>query len=261
METNMVTPSDVAQAARAAGLKKGTVLLLHSGMKQLGRLEKGPDTIIDGLLEALGPQGTLVMPVFTWGNVPDLPPGYPLTQDRDPLPVWTGRVPARFAEYPGVKRSRHPLWSHAFLGPRSDELLAIDEKEIYGYGKGKIHYRIFELGGSTMFISAGFKSCSCAYVVFDTREMPHRQFIKERMGTSVEQYLKLSPQKQWELMYYQATMKIAQPTLAKLEAPLRSAGLLHEAPLGSGKVMHVTVPDLYRFMNEQYDKNPRFLFE
>ncbi|MDD5729056.1 MAG: AAC(3) family N-acetyltransferase [Victivallales bacterium] len=46
------------------GLKTGDIVLLHSSLGSIGRVEGGPDTVIDAFLETLGPEGTLAVPVF-----------------------------------------------------------------------------------------------------------------------------------------------------------------------------------------------------
>lgn len=254
----MITQTDVSAALRAAGLREGALVFVHAAMKPLGWLERGPDTVIDGLLDVLGPKGTLVMPTFTW---PDFPGTFEVPVVQENSPIWTGKIPARFAEYPGVKRDRHPAWSNAYHGPLSDELLEINEREVYGYGKNKIHWRIKELGGSTMLVGATFKSCSSMYVPLDILELPCRQIIKTRAGTSVEQYLQMTPQEQHRMHFFEneKPQAGARPQLLLIEEPLRQAGVLREVPLGNGSVKHVSLEDLYRVMFDGFEENSKFL--
>lgn len=59
-----VTVSEIKNAAIEAGVKAGDILLVHSSFKSLGEVEGGAETVIMGLLEALGEDGTLVFPTF-----------------------------------------------------------------------------------------------------------------------------------------------------------------------------------------------------
>ena len=60
----MVTRKDVAETLRKLGVKNGDVLLFHSSLKSFGQVENGADTIIDGALDAVGEDGTLVAPTL-----------------------------------------------------------------------------------------------------------------------------------------------------------------------------------------------------
>lgn len=52
------------------GLKKGDIVLLHSALSSLGKVEGGTDTLINSFLNVLGNEGTLVVPSFAGGAVP-----------------------------------------------------------------------------------------------------------------------------------------------------------------------------------------------
>ncbi len=59
-----VTVTDIKKAALEAGVKAGDILLVHSSFKSLGEVEGGAETVIQGLLDAIGDEGTLVFPTF-----------------------------------------------------------------------------------------------------------------------------------------------------------------------------------------------------
>ena len=66
-----------AEAARDAlvrgltdlGIRSGGALLVHSSLSSLGHVAGGPETVIRGLLGALGPRGTLLMPALSYQHV------------------------------------------------------------------------------------------------------------------------------------------------------------------------------------------------
>lgn len=47
------------------GVKQGSVLVVHTSFRAIQPVEGGPGGLIDALLEAIGPDGTLVMPSMT----------------------------------------------------------------------------------------------------------------------------------------------------------------------------------------------------
>ena len=56
------TKQQIVGALRNLGVSQGTILLVHSSLSSMGRVDGGANTVIDALLEALGPDGTLLMP-------------------------------------------------------------------------------------------------------------------------------------------------------------------------------------------------------
>ena len=60
----MVTRKDVFNTLKELGVDNGDVLLFHSSLKSLGQVENGADDVIDGALDAVGKDGTLVAPTL-----------------------------------------------------------------------------------------------------------------------------------------------------------------------------------------------------
>ncbi|NLF61081.1 MAG: AAC(3) family N-acetyltransferase [Lentisphaerae bacterium] len=55
---------DIANALRDMGLKNGDTVMLHSSMLSIGNVDGGADAVVDAFLDTVGPQGTLMVPVF-----------------------------------------------------------------------------------------------------------------------------------------------------------------------------------------------------
>lgn len=64
----MVTRVDFCAALEHLGVKPGDIILLHSSFKSLGPVENGAESIIAGAMDAIGSEGTLVLPTFTQKN-------------------------------------------------------------------------------------------------------------------------------------------------------------------------------------------------
>lgn len=81
------------------------------------------DALLDGIMDALQPQGTLVMPAFSYSFTKGL--------DFDPAEPVTGMglLAERFRLRPGTMRSPHPIFSVSASGHLADELVgtAIDD--------------------------------------------------------------------------------------------------------------------------------------
>lgn len=111
-----VTRGKLARALRAAGVRAGDVIFVHASLSRFGYFLGGADAMIDGLLDAIGEQGTLVMPTFTFSFVGWEP------FDRKASPSQVGFVTETFRRRPGAVRSSHPTHSVAALGPRAAEI-------------------------------------------------------------------------------------------------------------------------------------------
>jgi aminoglycoside 3-N-acetyltransferase len=112
----MLTRDRITTRLREAGIKPGDDVLVHSSLRAVGPIDGGADALIDGLLAAVGPGGTLVMPAFNYTR--------PLPQPHfDPrtTPGKTGALTEVFRKRPGVLRSLSPTHSVAAAGPRAAE--------------------------------------------------------------------------------------------------------------------------------------------
>jgi aminoglycoside 3-N-acetyltransferase len=108
---------------RALGLAAGDIVLVHSSMKALGRVEGGPDAVIDAFLDVLGRSGTLVFPSFQAGGEHELLRNNCVFDVRS-TPTGTGLLPETFRRRPGVTRSLSPTHCMAVYGKNAVELMA-----------------------------------------------------------------------------------------------------------------------------------------
>lgn len=60
----MINRKSIADGLRSLGLKGGDIVLLHSSLLSLGKVEGGPAAVIDAFLDVLTGEGTLLVPVF-----------------------------------------------------------------------------------------------------------------------------------------------------------------------------------------------------
>eukprot|EP01034_Spumella_vulgaris_P007039 gene7039-8968_t len=105
------------QELRAAGIQLGDTLLVHSAMSKIGYLENGPKTLVDALLEAVGPTGNLLMPTSPNASFQIEYAKQNPVFDVLNSPSKLGSISEYFRKLPGVKRSAHPTEPVAALGP------------------------------------------------------------------------------------------------------------------------------------------------
>ena len=66
--TGPVTRAQLADDLGRLGVRPGSALLVHTSLSALGWVCGGAQTVVEALLDALGPDGTLVVPTHTNGN-------------------------------------------------------------------------------------------------------------------------------------------------------------------------------------------------
>ncbi|WP_373126558.1 AAC(3) family N-acetyltransferase [Bacteroides sp. HPS0048] len=122
----------ILEALENLGVKKGSLLIVHSSYDALERTGLSPDEIIDALLELIGCDGTLAMPVIRrYKEQPKKGKEY-ITCNMDTIKctynVQRSRVVTGFLPYYMMLRkncviSRHPLNPMAAIGPLAELMM------------------------------------------------------------------------------------------------------------------------------------------
>ena len=155
-----VTKEDIKEGLRRLGLEKNDVVLVHSSLSSLGYVVGGPDTVIDALLETVGPQGTVAVPTYStnaFKYLEDEDACYELSvehmepYDPETTPVWTGLIPETFRKRKDALRSLSPAHSIAAIGSKARELTEGD------WGR-----KLQELGGYVLMLGVSITNNSIA---------------------------------------------------------------------------------------------------
>lgn len=164
--------SRIAEDLAALGVRKGDVLLVHSSLKSLGVRECTPAVVIEGLLRALGEDGTLLMPALSYATVG---PGPAQTTTFDVLltPSCVGTIPEAFRLAPGVLRSVHPTHSACALGRRAEELTADHHLDTTPCGEHSPFARLPRVGGKVLMLGCGLSPNTSMHAVEEAVRPPY----------------------------------------------------------------------------------------
>lgn len=135
------------------GVRPGTVLLVHSSFRSLGPVPRGLETVIDGLLDALGSNGTLLMPALSYEAVGAHNPVF----DVRSTPSCVGALPEYFRTRPHTLRSIHPTHSVCGVGRMARDLLDDHFRDTTPVGPNSPFSRLRELGGQILYIGCGLR--------------------------------------------------------------------------------------------------------
>jgi aminoglycoside 3-N-acetyltransferase len=146
MERAILRTSDVTAQILELGVRRGGVLLVHTAFSRVGPLEDGPRGLIRALHDALGPDGTLVMPSMSDDD------DHPFDPRQTPC-LGMGVVAETFWRMPGVWRSDSP---HAFaaLGPDAVRITSRHPLD-FPHGLDSPVGRVYDVDGQILMLGIG----------------------------------------------------------------------------------------------------------
>lgn len=121
----MITKDQVVTSLREMGLKEGDIVLLHSALSSIGRVDGGAETVVAAFIEILGNAGTLVVPIS--GAM--------------------GIITEVVKNNPNSVKSIHPKASVAAIGSHAKEICKDHWKAETSHGENTPYTRIAKMGG------------------------------------------------------------------------------------------------------------------
>lgn len=156
----------MARDLLALGVRPGGELLMHASLSSLGYVPGGAETVIQALLQALGSEGTLLLPGLSYEIVE------PLFDVRH-TPVCVGAIPEHFRTREGTIRSLHPTHSVCAAGPRADELTRDHWQDASPVGAHSPFRRMRDVGGQLLFLGCGTRPNTSMHGVEELVEPPY----------------------------------------------------------------------------------------
>ena len=169
-----ITREQIAGALQAVGLQAGDIVFVHSSLSSMGYVEGGADTAVDAILDVLGPEGTLVVPTFTFFH------GHKTDPVFDPAcdPSEMGRITEVTRTRPGAQRSCHLLHSVAVLGPRAAEITAVHGPSAWA-ADGPF-WKLYELGARILLLGVPYTRCTFFHVVEQLVQVSYRHWSERK---------------------------------------------------------------------------------
>ncbi len=240
------TREDIVSGLRELGIALGDVVFVHSSLGAFGFVEGGADTVIDALLEAVRPTGTLVVPTFTWGTFHDKEG---VVFDVARTPCETGRIPEMFRQREGVVRGTHICHSVAAFGPHAEEVLG---DGVSSFGKGSAFDRLYELDSWNLLLGVSFQSCTALHSAEELVRVPYRAHRDFKGSIVILPDGRRVPSPAIEYLRQDGSSN----DFAKMEGVFARAGVLRTCQIGEARCMNARIRDIIDIAKQLLSKDP-----
>lgn len=233
----------VAAQFEKCGVSPGDIVFLHSdalGIVDLFGInfEQQCDTLFDGILDLLGPKGTLILPTFTYSATKGE------VYDVEVTKSVVGLLTEQFRKKMGVRRSLNPVFSVASMGDLSNEFSL--SSAIDCFGDETCFGLLYEHNSWIFTLGCSFDRITFIHYVDQFAEVDHRYFKTFPAKVKCGDHFKC-----FDVKYFVRNLERKTSTkLDRLKNRLINNGELHDAVLGRALLRGVRAQDFY---NEAYE--------
>ncbi|MCL6605398.1 MAG: AAC(3) family N-acetyltransferase [Paenibacillus sp.] len=177
------------------GVQEGDCIIVHSSLSKLGWVCGGPQAVVQALLEAVGVEGTLIMPAQSgdWSDPAEWEHP-PVPQDwieiiyrempaYDPYKTPTrgmGRIAEVFRTFPQTVRSQHPQVSFCANGKQASSIVSNHELTPQ-FGMASPLGKLYNLNAKVHLLGVEYDSCTS----FHLAEARIERMPEKRMGAAI----------------------------------------------------------------------------
>lgn len=164
----------LAQRWNSCGINPGDLVLIHSSLRRtLSEHNTTVQEVFESFLEAVGPTGTLMFPLFNFDFTKSTP------FDIRSTPSQMGALTEAARLYPGAVRSGHPIYSFSVIGPLAHKF---DLDNFSGYGSDSPFAMLKELDGKIAVLDlADLNSMTFYHYIEEMHKVTYR-YHKEFSG-------------------------------------------------------------------------------
>jgi aminoglycoside N3'-acetyltransferase len=225
----------------------GDHVALGLSFKSIGRVLGGPASLVDALLEVVGPNGTIVVPTYT--NLFPLPRvvsgATDYVFDRHTTDAYTGLFPNTVWRISGAVRSKHPTNSMAAIGQAAHRLL-----DDHGPGAGAYspYSTLGELAGKVLCIGIGDNLVGIRHQAQALAGLLH--LVPYRLG------VKYRDDAGGIKLFRRPDKGGCTTLLPLLVAEMRETRLIRDGQVGQAKAIIGPAAGVLRFMVRRLEKSP-----
>lgn len=245
---------DLVKGFRQVGVTAGDTLLVQSSYISLRKTQGGPRTVIEALLAALSPEGTLIMPAFNWVDF-----GEKKFYSQRTTKPQTGILSELFMNWEGCCRIYHPFHGFSLVGKWAREL-AQKVKNRSSFEASSLFGELHRRNAKIMLLGVGYRQgFSFFHYVEESVGVPYRKFIT--LSGKVEELD--GTIRDIEIPYYGRASMNEEYDLEKI-APILEEGsrsVVLSTSIGMCPVKVVRAKEAYDLLAAALKKNPHLVKE
>ncbi|MBD3183284.1 hypothetical protein GF312_13390 [Candidatus Poribacteria bacterium] len=245
--TKIVKQFNIVKGLRKLHLKTGDIAFIHSSLKSFGYVEGGAETVIKALLEVLGDDGTLVVPIFRryfWDG-PDQ------VWDRDNSSSFMGIISEKVRTWPGSERSHHAPHPVAAVGRLAKDIT--DRYNKTDFAPDSPFARMMELNAWIIMIGVDYNTCTMIHLVEEKLQVPYRRWIM-LPGIVIEDGV--SERRSYP---FYARYPGVNCDFIPMGRRMEKQGLVNSVKVGKSKILAFHSRDLYDSVTKALKEDPLFL--
>lgn len=235
-----VTKEEIVYALKLGGIENGDVVLLHSAMSAIGHVEGGADTVIDAVLDAVGPDGTFAVSTMAFDH--------PFDVENSPSTV--GIISETHRKRPNSLRSLRPVHSINAIGARAEELTKDHELCETNCGIGSPYLKLREMGGKIILLGVDMNRNTTLHAIEDIMDSA---YLVDRTVPA--------PKYMEDYEHKTMVMKKFCPghrNFLGFTADLRKADALIEVCIGNAMVKIIDVRKMFALGEEMLTRDPLY---
>jgi aminoglycoside N3'-acetyltransferase len=232
-----LSSAHLVEQFRRLGVAPGTVLVVHMSYRAVRPVGGGPAAVIQALRDAVGDEGTIVMP--SWGDSDETP----FDPARTPVAADLGVTAESFRRLPGVHRSAHPF-AFAASGPAAGAVTA-DPLPLPPHRPESPIGRVHELDGQILLLGVGH----------DANTTVHLAEVLARVPYGVPKHCTVLQSGRPVRVSYRENDHCCR-RFALVDGWLRERGLQQEARVGNAHARLMRSRDVVAVAREQLARDP-----
>lgn len=235
-----VAKEEIVYALNLGGIENGDVVLMHSALSAIGHVEGGADTVIDAVLEAVGPDGTFAVSTMAFDN--------PFDAENSPSTV--GIISETHRKRPNSIRSLRPVHSINAIGAKAEELIRDHDLCETNCGVGSPYLKLREMGGKIILLGVDMNRNTTLHAIEDIMD-------------SVYLVNRTVPAPKYMEDYEHKTMVMKKfcpghRNFLGFTADLRKADALIEVCIGNAMVKIIDVRKMFALGEEMLTRDPLY---
>ena len=247
----VLTHDRLTAAMRRLGVQPGQVLMIHSSLRSLGHVVGGAPTVVDAILEVLGPTGTLVGPSFNYetAHAPDF------VFDPVNTPSDMGAIADEIRRRAGNNRSRHLTHSLSAIGRHARTVVTADGPTAWS-ADGPLG-AVFKLDGRFLLLGVTYQSFTACHLLEVAFRLRYRKLdiLRRRLrrpdGTLVP----------FDSTIYLRDVDYPGYDFNRVGQAMEDAGITTVEPVGNAIARLIPAQPMREFATPRVQRDPDYLLQ